>query len=207
MLDPFSKRYGYSPPPKVTVREAAPPEVRSAVVFLCSELGGSLGAWQVQKTLCDVQKRIVPVREGAVVWADVQEMLMACEWTQVYEVVQRLDQLIRADPWLQESAELFEQQVNEVFEENGIGWKLEDGEIKIRGGEEFEFTTQRAREELAAVNRTVAGNEMVEAIRSLSRLPEQTLRALSVTQSRLSKRSAEMSLAILMQMCPPESTN
>ncbi len=173
MPEPFSKRYGYSLPTKVGVRDDAPPEVRSAIVFVCSELGTCLLPWQVQKAICDVQKRIVPAPTGgAVTWTDVQEMLMACDWTQVYDAVERVDQLLRAEQWYQKSAESFEHQINGLFIDHGIGWKLEEGELKVRGEEEFEFVSRRAREELALANKSVAEHEMAEVVRSLSRRPD-----------------------------------
>ena len=82
------------------------------------------------------------------------------------------NQFIRADQWLQDSAEFFEQQVNEVFVENGIGWKLEKGEVRVRGEEGFEFVSGRAREELELANKPNTETEMAEATRSLSRRPE-----------------------------------
>jgi hypothetical protein len=168
MSEPFSKRHDYSPVPKILSRETAPSKVRAGVVFLCSKVEG-LMPWQVQNIICDVQKRISPAPGN---WPDVEEMLMACEWMHVYDVVEKLDQLIRADRWLHGSAEVFERGINETFIEQGIGWKLQEGEVRVRGEEEFEFVSRRAREELALANRPITENEMAEAVRALSRRPE-----------------------------------
>jgi hypothetical protein len=69
------------------------------------------------------------------------------------------------------SATEFENKLNEVLHEQGIGWKMERGQIVYRGEQPFEQAVASARLALEQSKRSTAQNEVAEALRDLSRRP------------------------------------
>jgi len=61
--------------------------------------------------------------------------------------------------------------LNDYFIEKGIGWKLSDWQIEVRGDADFEIALESARETLEKSNILTSANEIKEAIRDLSRRP------------------------------------
>jgi hypothetical protein len=99
-----------------------------------------------------------------------------CEWHKVYDIIERLyaclikysSQGRRAAP----EANIFQNEINDYFLENGIGWKLVDGQVEMRGAEAFETTIKSAQEQLESNNQySTASKELHEAIIDLSRRP------------------------------------
>jgi hypothetical protein len=74
-----------------------------------------------------------------------------------------------------ERAARFESAVNEVFVEQGIGWKFADGVIQSRGDEQFEFVTATTLQGLDNGGFPTARSELREALADLSRRPEPDL--------------------------------
>ena len=68
--------------------------------------------------------------------------------------------------------EKYENELNDYFFENGIGWQFRKGKIKIRGTEAFEETIHQAKITLDETGRSTAKGELREAIIDLSRRPE-----------------------------------
>ena len=69
----------------------------------------------------------------------------------------------------------FQQALNDFFTEEGIGWKMADGEIVSRGTEAFEAAVQKASEALENSGRRTARDEIHEALADLSRRPKPDL--------------------------------
>jgi hypothetical protein len=67
--------------------------------------------------------------------------------------------------------EKFEAELNDYFVESGIGWKLVDGTLEIRGAEVFEQSIRQAESELQTSGLSTARNELHEALHDLSRRP------------------------------------
>jgi hypothetical protein len=66
----------------------------------------------------------------------------------------------------------YENELNDYFLENGIGWQLRKGKIKIRGTEALEEIIHQAKITLDKTGRSTAKGELREAIIDLSRRPE-----------------------------------
>lgn len=96
---------------------------------------------------------------------EVRDHLDSCEWYEVYDVIESLAEEV-------EDTAKFEHELNEYFRRRGIGWQLEDGQVKIRGAEAFERTVRSAAEALSDGRRTTAAQEIHEALHDLSRRPE-----------------------------------
>jgi len=95
----------------------------------------------------------------------------------VYDIIEAVyDSLAQStSEALQDAATDFEQEMNDFFREDGIGWKMVDGKIVSRGDEEFETLTIVAAEVLAEAGYQTATQELHQAIADLSRRPDPDL--------------------------------
>ena len=96
---------------------------------------------------------------------EARDHLDACEWFEVYDVVEAL--AAKANDPAQ-----FENGINEYFRKRGIGWQLSERRIQMRGPEAFEQIMSEAHQTLSAESRTTAAQEIREALRDLSRRPK-----------------------------------
>ena len=181
MENSFSKRFGYrGPKPEITIREAAPEELRMAVIQIACDLG--LKPSQIRETVCKVVLK-APNRDNwseyPSVWNEVKELIEEAPWFKVYDVseelVKTLGPQVSRQYYGTELQRKFEIQLNEVFSELGIGWQMVDGKIQTRGTETFEASILKARSLLVESGRTTAEAELREAIGDLSRRPEPDL--------------------------------
>lgn len=65
----------------------------------------------------------------------------------------------------------FPDRINRAFRKKGVGWQLVNGEIQVRGPEEFEHALTAAAALAAKSNRDTARAELHEARLGLSRMP------------------------------------
>ena len=173
----FSRRHGYSgQAAPITVREDAPEALRHAVVQIAAEEG--FGKPSAQRELICRVLRVMPDRSN---WSDpnvageVEHLITTCKWFRVYDIAEAFYAEAAASKRgfgaPNGSATEFESKLNEVLYEQGIGWKMERGQIVYRGDQPFEQTVASARHVLQQSNRSTAQNEVAEALRDLSRRP------------------------------------
>jgi len=178
--DRFSTRHGFEPDDaEITVRKDAPPELRTAVVSIAYEAG--LRPNSLRPIVC----RVLRVREDPSNWSEypnvdgeVHDLLDACEWFEVYNTIEAINEnLARTGRFSRGSSDsrspedYFAEEINSYFRKKGIGWQLENGEVLVRGSEDFEKGLQAAEQLLEESDRTTAANELVEARHDLSRRP------------------------------------
>jgi hypothetical protein len=168
---PFSRRFGYrGPEAEITVREDAPETLRQAIVSIAEGLGLSpsnmrLGACNVLRKLPDSNNW----SEYPNVFYEVQSLIENSPWHKVYDIAEEFhDRLHHGNP---ERGREFQETLNEVFREDGIGWAMEDGRIVVRGSEAFSAVPKQAIEMLQQAGRLTAAGEIHEAIQDLSRRP------------------------------------
>jgi hypothetical protein len=65
--------------------------------------------------------------------------------------------------------------INDYFSHAGIGWKMVDGQIVIRGNEAFESDVAEAATSLGESKRPTAAKHLHEALAALSRRPDANL--------------------------------
>lgn len=173
MTESFSKRHGYhqSVESEITVRQNAPYELRGVVVQLAYACG--FRPEGLRKLVCRVLKK----RPDPNNWSEypnidheIHKLIDECEWYQVYDVIEGIAERMRETPYSYEM-EKFENELNDYFLENGIGWKLVEGKIEVRGSETFEQTVHAAETQLETKGLGTARNELHEALRDLSRRP------------------------------------
>jgi AbiJ N-terminal domain 4 len=172
----FSKRYGYQPQPPITVREDAPIALR---VFIFEEMQRYFEPKGARTLVCKVL-RMLPNEynwSDEPVWNEVRIWVYECQWPKVYDIVEAMYRKLEKPGsdavFYREgtSPDDFENDVNSVFEEHGIGWRLAAGYIETRGTESFQVVVTAAGSGLAAAGLTTASSEIHEAIQDLSRRP------------------------------------
>lgn len=105
------------------------------------------------------------------IWGEVQSLVFTCEWYQFFDIVEAFAGKVRTTlgkPGYQES-------VNQLFDEEGIGWFLIDGVLEMRGEEPLENVLEVAFQQIEASGFEVATQELSEAWTDLSRRPEPDL--------------------------------
>lgn len=165
----FSDRHGYQGTgAPITIREDAPDDVRFAVAEIARGVG--LRPKQIRAIVCGALL-IAPDPNNwsdyPNIWDEVLKLLNECEWFKVYDIAEALWRSLQ-----DESQDAFQQRINKLFFERGIGWEIRapDG-IIFRGGEAFGKVTSDASAVLYASGRSVAANEIHEALRDISRRP------------------------------------
>lgn len=164
----FSQRYGFSGPEgDKLIREDAPESLRCGLLQISTEL-----EWQpswLRQIVCGAL-RVRPNQsnwsEYPNVWNETEGLIHSCDWFRVYDIIEAIYSAL-----LFKMKSNFETRVNNLFVEEGIGWQLVDGEIETRGDEVFETVISESKEAVKDSGLTVAGTELHEAIRDLSRRP------------------------------------
>lgn len=173
MNDNFSARHGFHQvhDAPITVRTEAPYELRGVIIQLAYECG--FRPMTLRALVC----RILRKRQNDSNWSEypnidgeVRALVDDCEWYRVYDVLEAISSKMMEEPYSYEY-ENFETEINDYFVENGIGWKLVEGKIEIRGAEVFEQSLRQAESVLQTTGFTTARNELHEALHDLSRRP------------------------------------
>lgn len=171
MKEKFSKRYGISPAEKeIIIRYDAPYELRQYVgTLLLQFYKGTLK--QMRSVLCSTAM-ISPDPsnwgENDFMKFEIESIIERCNWYRVYEIIEvGYEKIVK-----EEYKEEFENSINEFFIENGIGWRMENGELLVRGEDSFEKDVSSAKELLSAAGLETSAGEIKEAIYDLSRMPE-----------------------------------
>ena len=162
----FSKRFGYSTQEKeIAIREDAPQGLREFIIQILYEYGYQPS--QLRQTICRTLRQ-APDKNN---WSEypnidyeVRYLIENCEWFQVYDVIEAFYSKI-------EEKQAFADEINDYFKTNGIGWKLENGQIIFRGDEIFETNLQKAEKTLDLAVLQTAKNEIKEAIKDISKRP------------------------------------
>ncbi|TAK67569.1 MAG: hypothetical protein EPO24_00335 [Bacteroidetes bacterium] len=169
MQKKFSKRFGHSTKEKeITIREDAPQDLREYLVQTLYVFGYKPSF--LRDTICRVLRKS-PDRnnfsEFPNIEGEVYDLVNDCAWFSVYDIIEAFAQGIKA-----EYRERFHEEINDYFLTNGVGWKLENGQIEFRGDNIFEKTVSNVVDTVETNKLSTAKQEIEEAIRDLSRRPE-----------------------------------
>ena len=172
----FSKRYGYAgAPTEITIREEAPEELRALVL---SSLRRYAGASHARQLVCSALRKL-PDRgnwSDGNVWDEALYHVENCDWYKVYDLIEAIyadistHRGIRGGPDHYGPSE-FSSELNELMEDRGVGWKLEQGRILSRGTESFEMIVSNAPAALQGAGMQTASDEIHKAIEDLSKRP------------------------------------
>ena len=107
------------------------------------------------------------------IWDEVIGLIETCQWYRVYDIAEAVwDALTRRQP---RDAAQFEQELNKVFIEHGIGWQMIKGQILAREEEATEKVVEQAVQALDDSEYASAARELREARLDLSRRPDPDL--------------------------------
>lgn len=174
MKDSFSKRHGFSQvdEAQITVREEAPQALQEYLIQLSYECG--LKPSNLRQIICQTLK-VLPDKQN---WSETPniheenvQLIERCKWFKVYDVIERLDDYLGNTRYGPDVYQHFNTELNEFFVEHGIGWKLLDGRIQIRGSESFEQVLRSAKDTEHQFGHVTASKELHQAISDLSRRP------------------------------------
>lgn len=166
----FSKRRGLHTiaEKEITVREDAPEGLRGFVSMAFYELDKN------PSDLRDIVCRVLKTPPDRSNWSErpnidyeVNNLLAECDWYFVYDIIEAI--VHKLDPV---NKAKFSEELNEYFIRNGIGWKIEDGQIETRGDEVFETAVKKVELVLETAKLQTAKTEIKEAIADLSRRPD-----------------------------------
>lgn len=184
----FSKRLGFLPTEKpITIRDSAPENLRFCVLQIANQRCG-LSPSELRDIVCAILRQR-PNRDNwsefPNVWNETDRLLQDAEWFRVYDTVEAICRKLQerrgvliprqfggtsAHPHT-----IFEEEVNHLYRELGVGWSLVHGIHESRGDDSFDATLVGARCALADAKLTTSTTEMEEAIRDLSRRPDPDL--------------------------------
>jgi hypothetical protein len=184
---PFSKRHGFTRQ-RIIARDSAPKQLRSDILFAIKDLmygdralvrkdlmqgNHALVRPRFSQNLFDSLAPILKRSSFGLEYREFDRELMGCPWFRFYDCVEATHELLTANFGITHPRRIqeFEEQVNEAFEQNGVGWKLIEGQLQIRGDEGFEQSFQSALKSLGSGGLRNAASEMREALNALSRRP------------------------------------
>lgn len=167
----FSQRHGYRAEEKpISVREDAPDGLRYGIVMLADSL--DLTPQNARLEACGV----LLVRPDPSNWSaypnifeEVQSLVGEAPWFRVYDIAEAFHRRIAASDWAKGNE--FQDRLNELFREQGIGWEMREGRIVARGSEAFAQAVASAATMIRQSGRPTAAGELHEALQDLSRRP------------------------------------
>ncbi len=176
----FSRRMGFDEinTAEITIRNDAPSGIREAVISIAYEIGFSPSS--MRRLICHVLRKLPDPgnwSEYPNIADEVVELIYGCEWYEVYDIIEEIYKVLekRQEPGSNfdeiESKEYFVGEINRYFLKAGIGWKLSEGEIQIRGTEIFEETIKNTTQILLQTKRYTASGEIHQALADLSCRP------------------------------------
>ncbi len=101
---------------------------------------------------------------------EVKGLLKGADWFHVFDFCEEVANWLQNNRSGEESRE-FSRELNQAFRQKGIGWQLIDRKIETRGEEAFEFAVRSAISITTMMSKTVAANELHEALADLSKRP------------------------------------
>jgi len=172
----FSERQGFRPEEvPITIREDAPEYVRNAVIQIAVEL--EIQPSEIRDIICSTTFTTPDSNnwsEYPNIWNEVNGLIYQCEWYYVYDVAEKIHSLLK-NKFQDARPSDYENRINEIFRVKGIGWKMFEGLIEIRGTETFEEAVRQAEATTLEAGRTTVSSEIKESLRDLSKRPHPDL--------------------------------
>lgn len=179
-MDSFSKRFGFkAPPAAISIRHEAPDWLRTWALAKGYELNH--GPKEIREWICKatVQSPDSNRSSDRYVREEVEALFGDADWWIIYDFLEWLyararqyDLQVIGSMNPNSFCELFERDVNEVLVQKGVGWTMYNGRFIVRGDEGFQEGLETAATRLEESGRSVALNELREAIADLSLRPK-----------------------------------
>lgn len=166
----FTKRHGFNYREKeITVRYDAPHGLREYVIYYFIEQLG-YEPKRLREIICRVLHKLPDTNNWTPypnIYNEAVSLVFECEWFYVYDIIEGLYHSLKENDKL-----VFENEMNDFFAINGIGWKISSGIIETRGDENFEIELSKVVTILDNAGLDTAKIEIKEALVDLSRRPE-----------------------------------
>lgn len=164
MEEVFSKRLGISVENKeISFRYNVTDDLRYYVLVLMKEQGIRLN--KIRAIVCKTVKKAPDPNqfsENDFMESEIQSHIMNCPWFRIYDIIENFAKELPKDKILG-----FENEINDYFCENGIGWKMENGVLLARGDDAFEYAIDSLKDILSEKQQTTK-SEIEMAIQCLS---------------------------------------
>lgn len=164
----FTDRMGVEiPEPPISVRNDAPIDFRLYLLQLMLQYEQLK---HIRTYVCYVTKNAEDSgnwSENDFMKGEIQNLLEQCPWNRIYDIIEYFYEKLQ-----QVNKEQFTKEINEYFIEKGIGWKLVNGIIEIRGEEAFEQKIKETVDILGQAELATSKNEIQEALKDMSKRPE-----------------------------------
>ena len=164
----FSERHGYQGHDMpITIRNEAPPFLRNGVLAIAVKSG--FQPKTIRSIICNVLNEMPDEAHNwgaSNVMQECESLIAGCEWFEVYDIC---EELAKNNSY---GDGTFEANLNKFFIKKGIGWKMEGGQLSVRGEADYEAVTREAQNHLEKSGRSTAADELKEGMRDLSRRPE-----------------------------------
>lgn len=170
----FSHRYGFRRSPSgPLIYHQAPERVRVGLLAILQQKMRKKPSY-IRRVICNVLRSPEEPSnwsEYPNVWGEVQDRMLAADWYEVYDIVEAFANECSRNGELP----LFSDCVNQLFAEEGIGWRLNETFLEVHGDPAFEGDLTAAEDELEESDFARAASELREARSDLSRRPEPDL--------------------------------
>jgi hypothetical protein len=176
--DSFSGRHGFRQPvPPITIWDDAPEDFRHVLLYTANTKC-KLSPSTLRDIVCGVLRKRPDSNnwsEYPNIWGEVECHVYGCQWFRVYDIAEAIWEHLaknESTPFDEDSkVVVFDDEINTAFHELGIGWQIRDGLIQARGDDAFEKIVTTAQDALRATDKTIAHNELREALKDISRRP------------------------------------
>jgi hypothetical protein len=191
VMSSFSQRQGYARPKEIQFKEDLPEHLRIPIYdILRHYLPPKFLLERAEKIFNPYGLGELPAHDGVMAVKKEEDdsdsiafkrVFLGCEWFQVFDLVEDVLAQLRfheeelAYPDEEPRAFPMQKALNDYFLHAGIGWKMVDGQIVMRGNEGFESAVREAAATLKESERPTAAKHLHEALQDLSRRPEADL--------------------------------
>lgn len=174
MSERFSQRHGFiGRSGEPLIYHDAPEGLRVGLLSILQGTMGKAPKW-IRSVVCDIL-RVRPDRNNwsdPNVWEEVERLVCdTAEWYQVYDIIEAFSETLQRH----RETDQFQDLVNDLLTDEGIGWRLGGTRLEMHGDEALESVVEDTVEELDESGFKVVANELREARADLSRRPDPDL--------------------------------
>lgn len=170
-FQPFSKRHGLtSEDAPITTRHEAPAWLRAYIVAEASAVDVDIHEQRIMVCRMLYESPDRGNWSASNVEYEVLRLLEVADWFCIYDYIELVCANLKQHP--RNHLARFTERINEAFRRKGIGWKLVDGRIEVRGEESFEASVRGAVELAERTGRATTSHELHQALADLSKRPK-----------------------------------
>ncbi len=168
----FSRRHGFRAESiPIVIRNDAPPGLRHAILVIARN--HKMSPTTLREIVCGALL-VAPNPENwgeGNVYNEAVELITYCPWFRAYDVAEAIYALW-ASIGMEFDANQYQDDLNDYFQEYGIGWQMTKGIIEFRGPSELESTISAATEVIESAGLSEAPRFLKKARMCLSQRPE-----------------------------------